>query len=158
MLDNKKYLKKLEILAQAWIKNKKSSSVEKTGIAYLSRYPHITKKIASDEKLLNAFFTWTLKEGKSAESFLNKHGWQNLDIIPREIFNSDDTAFGGQGRTNATIEHISDENGIIIGYKVRVPALSTILISENATPIMNKGPYMLIKPPSHSNCESSATI
>lgn len=61
--------------------------------------------------------------------FENKE--KSLDITPREIFNSDSQEFGGQGRTNIQIELIKDESGTISGYKVQVPPLSSLFISES---------------------------
>lgn len=139
MLENKEILKELETLALKWVKdnkgiiNKQLSSVKMTRLSYLSRYPNIAKKIVSDTKLQNEFFTMILKSEKSTKEFLKKHGCQNLDMFPHEIFNSDDRAFGGKGRTNTTIEYITDQSGTIFGYKVLVPPLSNVFISENAT-------------------------
>jgi alpha-1,4-glucan:alpha-1,4-glucan 6-glycosyltransferase len=140
MLENKEILKELETLALKWketnkdIKNKLLSPLEMTRLGYLSRYPNIAKKIASNAKLRNEFFTWIVKSEKPTKEFFKKHDWQSLEMLPHEIFNSDDEVFGGQGRTNKTIEYITDDSGTIFGYKVRIPPLSNVFISENTTP------------------------
>ncbi|HEY4831441.1 MAG TPA: alpha-amylase family glycosyl hydrolase, partial [Waddliaceae bacterium] len=49
-------------------------------------------------------------------------------IVPKEIFNSDDIAFGGKGRLNHVIK--IEENDEEIIYTIQVPPLSTVIIKE----------------------------
>lgn len=145
MFENKEILKALQTSALSWkTKNispqeNKLSPEEVNELSFLSRYPHIARKIMgiankqSNKQLLDDFFSWVLKDKKEPMEFLENHGWKNLKLTPQEIFNSDDKAFGGQERTNPSIESILDSSGAIAGYKVRIPPLSNVYVLENGS-------------------------
>ncbi|CDR33362.1 glycogen/starch synthase [Criblamydia sequanensis] len=139
--ENKEILEKMKILALKGKKNKRDnankdlSSEEIEKLSCLSRYPNFFEKIKNDANLKKEFFKWVFQSKKSIEEFLKKHGLPNLQWHPHEIFNSDETEFGGKGRTNKKLEYLKDGSGTIIGYKLQVPPLSNVFISENASPL-----------------------
>lgn len=51
------------------------------------------------------------------------------NIIPEELFNSDDVRFGGKGQS-AQIHPLYNDQNRLIAYTVRVPRLTTLIISE----------------------------
>lgn len=136
MFKNEELLDDLEKLAIEWKKKDKDKKIVKLSegeakiLAELSHYPFIAKKIAGNQKLQNDFFEEIFKNNGLLKDFLAKHGIKNFDKAPKEIFNSDDPDFGGKERLNKDIELIKDEQGSISGYKVRIPPLSSVFISE----------------------------
>lgn len=139
--ENKEILEKMKISAlrekknNKEIENKDLSSEEIEKLSFLSRYPNFFEKIKYDANLKKEFFKWFFQSKESIEEFLKEHGLPNLKWRPYEMFNSDDPEFGGKGRTNEKLEYLQDGDGKIIGYKVQIPPLSNVFISENVPPL-----------------------
>lgn len=49
-----------------------------------------------------------------------------------EIFNSDDSKYGGSGAVNKKIELVRDASGAVYAYKLQLPPLTTLIIRETA--------------------------
>lgn len=143
LYENKEVLNKLKEMTKAWKnnneaklkgnnKNRKLNYIQKSNLSFLSRYPNFVQKLERSGKLQNDLFEWIIVEQKPIDDFLKKQGFNDLTMKPQEIFNSDSAEFGGNDRLNSNFEPIlNDKTGFIIGYKVNIPPMSNIFVSEN---------------------------
>ncbi len=131
--EDKEVFNKFKKLTLSWLKKHPhilETKISAAELAYLSCYPTLAKKIKKDLALQDEFFKWMLIEKKSTQEFFQKKKWKTLKLLPKEIFNSDDKQFGGLGRENRNIKIIKDAKGRPVSYKVQIPPLSCVFISE----------------------------